>query len=162
LLTRNNTVPGTAGRRAVDRGAYLRRRAAGTTLPAREALGHRVTGSRPKVVTFYTTDPARRITLEGGGITQRDVRRGGAYLYSVRTLIGDLRRHPRDAAHLKREWERRAARRAPIATYPFLATADAAIALADQDRQSGEEPTFDSGRSRPGRRRRRPSPRRRR
>ena len=161
LLTRGNTVPGTAGRRAVDRATYVRRRAAEPTLPPREAAGHRVTGSGAKVVTFYTAGPVRRITLEGEGITQREVKRGGAYLHSVRTLIAELRRHPQQAERIKRRWESRIRRRAPIAGYPLLATATAAIALADQDRQSGEDPVFDSGRSRPGRRRRRPSRRRR-
>jgi hypothetical protein len=162
LLTRSNTKSGTRGRQAVDAAAYRARKATEPTLSPREALGHRVAGSRSKVVTFYTDDPPRRITLEGEGITRREVRRGGTYLHSVRELIADLRRHPRDADRLRREWERRWRIRAPIAGYPFLATADAAIALADQDRQTGEEPIFDSGRSRPGRRRRRPSPRRRR
>ena len=162
LLTRANTKPGTAGRRAVDHVTYLRRRSAEPTLPPREAAGHRVAGSGARAVTFYTSDPARRITLQGEGVTVRDVKRGGAYLHSVRELIAELRRHPGEARRIKRRWESRIRRRAPIGGYPLLATADAAIALADQDRQSGEEPVFDSGRSRPGRRRRRPSPRRRR
>lgn len=161
LLTRGNTVPGTAGRRAVDRVTYLRRRAAEPTLSPREAAGHRVAGSRPRLVTFYTTDPPRRITIEGEGVTQRDVRRAGAHLHSVRTLIAELRRHPEQAERIKRRWKSRVRRRAPIAGYALLATADAVIALADQDRQSGEDPVFDSGRSRPGRRRRRPSRKRR-
>ena len=162
LLTRANTRAGTAGRRAVDRVTYLRRRAAEPTLPPREAAGHRVAGSGARVVTFYTADPPRRITLQGEGVTLRDVKRGGAYLHSVRELITELRRHPGEAHRIKRRWESRIRRRAPIAGYSFLATATAAIALADQDRETGEEPVFDSGRSRPGRRRRRPSPRRRR
>lgn len=163
LLTRHNTVPGTAGRRAVDRATYLRRRTAEPTLSPREAAGHRVAGSRPRVATFYTTDPPRRITLEGEDLTRRDVKRAGSYLHSVRTLIAELRRHPEQAEKLRRRWESKVRRRAPIAGYPLLATATAAIALADQDRQSGEDPVFDSGRSRPGRRRRRPPrPRRRR
>lgn len=162
LLTRSNTAPGTRGRQAVDAALYRSRRTREPTLPAREAAGHEVPGSREKTVTFYTDDPPRRITLGGEGITQRDVRRGGAYLYSVRELIAELRRFPGAADRLKGEWERRWRVRAPIAGYPLLATADAAVALADQDRQTGEEPVFDSGRSRPGRRRRRPAPRRRR
>ena len=156
LLTRHNTMPGTAGRRAVDRATYLRRRSAEPTLPPREAAGHRVAGSRPRVATFYTSEPARRITLEGEGVALRDVQRAGAYLHSVRTLIAELRRHPEQAQRIKRGWEWKVRRRAPIAGYPLLATATAAIALADQDRESGEDPVFDSGRSRPGRRRRRP------
>lgn len=162
LLTRANTKPGTRGRQVVDAVSYRARKTTEPTLSPREALGHRVAGSRSKTVTFYTADPPRRITLEGEGVSQREVRRGGAYLYSVRELIAELRRFPGAADTLKRDWERRWRSRAPIAGYPFLATADAAIALADQDRQTGEEPIFDSGRSRPGRRRRRPSPRRRR
>ncbi len=163
LLTRHNTMPGTAGRRAVDRATYLRRRSAEPTLSPREAAGHRVAGSRPRVATFYADDPPRRITLEGEGVTARDVKRAGSYLHSVRTLIAELRRHPDQAEKLRRRWESKVRRRAPIVGYPLLATATAAIALADQDRQSGEDPVFDSGRSRPGRRRRRPPrPRRRR
>ena len=161
LLTRGNTEPSTAGRRAVDRVTYVRRREAEPTLSPREAAGHRVAGSRPRVVTFYTTEPARRVTIEGETLTRRDVQRAGSYLHSVRTLIAELRRDPQQAERTKRRWESRVRRRAPIAGYPLLATATAAIALADQDRQSGEDPVFDSGRSRPGRRRRRPSRRRR-
>ncbi len=162
LLTRSNTKPGSRGRQAVDAVSYRTRKTTEPTLSAREALGHRVAGSRSKTVTLYTDDPPRRTTLEGEGITRRDVRRGGAYLHSVRELIAELRRSPSAADRIKREWERRWRNRAPIAGFPLLATADAVIALADEDRQSGEEPIFDSGRSRPGRRRRRPSPRRRR
>ena len=162
ILTRANTRPGTRGRQAVDAVSYRARKSTEPDLTAREALGHRVAGSRAKTVTFYTDTPPRRVTLEGEGITRQDVRRGGGYLYSVRELIAELRRFPGAADTLEREWERRWRNRAPIAGYPFLATADAAIALADQDRQTGEDPIFDSGRSSPGRRRRRPSPRRRR
>lgn len=162
ILTRANTRPGTRGRQAVDAASYRARRSREPTLPAREAAGHEVAGSREKTVTFYTVDPPRRITLRGEGITRRDVRRGGGYLHSVRELIGDLRTYPGAADALKRDWERRWRNRAPIAGYPLLTTADAAVALADQDRQAGEEPLFDSGRSKPGRRRRRPTPRRRR
>ncbi len=158
LLTRANTEPGTRGRQAVDAVTRRYRREREPTLPVREALGHRVAGSRPKVATFYAADPPRRITIEG--VTQRDVQRAGAYMHSVRTLIRDLREHPQQADRIKKRWESRARRRAPIVAHPLLATATAAILLAEQDRQTGEDPVFDSGRSRPGRRRRRPSPRR--
>ncbi len=161
ILSRSNTQAGTAGRRSVDRAIYLRRRAAEPTLSPREATGHRVAGSRPRVATFYTDDPPRRITLEGEDLTRRDVQRAGSYLHSVRTLINELRRHPEQAERIKRRWESRVRRRAPIAGHLLLATATAAIALADQERQSGEDPLFDSGRSRPGRRRRRQQRRRR-
>lgn len=160
LLTNSNTKKGTRGRQAVDAVTYRRRRAAEPTLSAREALGQRVAGTRTRIATFYTAGPPRTITVEG--ISLSDVRRAGDYLHSVRTLIAQLRRHPSDAQRIKRAWERRVARRAPIAGYPLLATADAAIALAEENRAAGEEPSFDSGRSRPGRRRRRPSRRRRR
>lgn len=100
ILTRANTRPGTRGRQAVDASSYRSRRSREPTLSAREAAGHEVAGSRSKVATFYAADPPRRITIEGEGVTQRDVRRAGSYLYSVRELIGELRRFPGAAGQL--------------------------------------------------------------
>ncbi|MDA8313067.1 MAG: hypothetical protein M0Z46_21115 [Actinomycetota bacterium] len=73
-------------------------------------------------------------------------------------LLADLSRasgRPSEIARVKRAWGARMRRRAPIAGYRVLATADAAIALADELRGDEDESLkFDSGRSRPGRRRR--------
>ena len=158
LLTRANTAPGTAGRRAVDRATYRRRRSAEPELSAREAAGHRVAGTRTRVATFFTDGPPRLITISDPSVTLRDVRRAGAYMGDVGALLADLSRasgRPSEIARVKRAWGARMRRRAPIAGYRVLATADAAIALADELRGDEDESLkFDSGRSRPGRRRR--------
>jgi hypothetical protein len=159
LLTRANTTPGTAGRRAVDRATYLRRRAAEPELSAREALSHRVPGSRTRTATFLTSEPApRRITVAGEGVTLRDVHRAAGYMGDIGALLAQLAMvadHPAEVARVKRHWEARMRRRAPIAGYPVLANADSAILLADELRNEGDAGLiFDSGRSRPGRRRR--------
>lgn len=158
VLTRRNTIPGTKGRQAVDRAVYLRRRSAEPELTAREAAGHRVSGTRTRAATFFTTDPPRWITISDPTVSVRDVHRAGRYMGDVGALIGDLRRaagSPGEQARIKRRWEATMRRRAPIAGHPVLADADAAIVLADVMR--GDEDSalvFDSGRSRPGRRRR--------
>jgi hypothetical protein len=159
VLTRGNTRPGSAGRRAVDRATYLRRRAAEPDLTAREALGHRVAGSRTRTATFFISTPApRRITVAGEAVTLRDVQRAGRYMGGVGALLAQLALaagRPAEVARIKRSWEARMRRRAPIAGHPVLADADAAILLADELRNEGDAGlVFDSGRSRPGRRRR--------
>lgn len=166
VLTRRNTISGSAGRKAVDRSVYTRRRSVEPDLSAREALGHRVAGSRPRKATFFTTDPPRRITVSDSTVTLRDVHRAGHYIKTnVGGLLRDLARASGNAARVarvKRSWERRMRARAPIAGLPVLADADAAIALAEQLREEGSDAiTFDSGRSRPGRRRRSTARRRR-
>lgn len=159
LLTRQNTKRGTVGRQAVYGRETAQRLAAAPDLPAREALGHRVKGSRPRTATFFADEPPRVVVVEGGSL--RDVHRSAAYMGEVGGMIGRLRDWPGDAAGIKRAWERRWMSRAPIAGLPVLADADAAIALADELRASGEELIFDSGRSRPGRQRRTRAPSRR-
>jgi hypothetical protein len=159
LLTRRNTTPGTSGRKAVDRATYLRRRAGEPELSAREALSHRVVGSRTRTATFFTSAPEpRRITVSDESVSLRDVRRSGAYMGEVGALLHDLKRaagRPAEVARVTRDWEARMRRRAPIAGRPVLADAGAAIALADELRGDEDEALrFDSGRSRPGRRRR--------
>ena len=156
LLTRSNTKPRSAGRQAVDRAEYLRRRAAEPELSAREAAGHRVAGSRERTGTFFTSDPGPRwVTITGPALSLRDVQRAARYMGDVGALIADLRRDPAHAARTKARWEARMRRRAPIGGLPLLADADAAILLADALRQEGDAAiVFDSGRSRPGRRRR--------
>ncbi len=158
VLTRSNTAPGSAGRKAVDRAVYQRRRGAEPDVSAREALGHRPRGARTRVASFFTSDPGpRAVTVEGLGVTLRDVRRGGEYLHAVRTLRYDLRRsagNPTRAAAIKRDFGRTWRRRAPIQGLALLADADAVVALAADLDTAGWQPLFDSGRSRPGRRRR--------
>lgn len=155
LLTRSNTQSGTAGRRAVDRSMYLRRRAAEPDISAREALGHRPAGAPARKTTFYTTDPPRMVTAEG--VNLRDVHRGSEYMRATNALLIDLKRasgDPARVARVKRDFARRWRRRAPIAGHPFLADADAVVALAELVRTGDVPIVFDSGRSRPGRRRR--------
>ena len=159
ILTRSNTEPGTAGRRAVDHATYQRRRAAEPELTAREAVGHRVAGSRERIATFFTSTPEpRRVTISGEGVTLSDVQRAGRYMNEVGVLVHDLSRvsgRPAEVARVKHRWEQRMRRRAPVAGHPVLADADAAILLADDLRGDEDEALkFDSGRSRPGRRRR--------
>ena len=155
LLTRSNTRPGTAGRRAADAATYRRRRLAEPDLSAREALGHRPADAPTTKASFYTVDPPRMVTVEG--VSLRDVHRAARYMGEVGALLDDFREASGDAgrvARVRRAFERKVSRRAPIAGLPFLADADAVVALADLVR-AGEVPiVFDSGRSRPGRRRR--------
>jgi hypothetical protein len=130
----------------------LRRRAANPDLPAREALGGRVAGSRERAVTFFAADPARVVELRGGGLSLRDVQRAGEQLGDVAALVAarDSERYPELSERFRRRWNRAA----PIAGYWLLADPAAAVVLAEQQRAEEREPVFDSGRSRPGRRRR--------
>jgi len=155
VLTRGNTRPGTAGRRAADAATYRRRRLAEPDLSAREALGHRPADAPTTKATFYTDGPPRLVTIEGIGLL--DVHRAARYMGDVGALLADLRRSsgdPARVARIKREFERRMRRRAPIGELHFLADADAVIALAELVRTGDEPIIFDSGRSKPGRRRR--------
>lgn len=159
ILTRSNTKAGTAGRRAVDAVTYRRRVGSEPELSAREAAGHRVAGSRDRAATFLTSTPGPRVvTVSGAGVSLLDVHRAARYMGDLGALLADLSAASGNAARvgtIKRTWERRMAARAPIAGLALLADADAAVALADQVRGAeGDLLVFDSGTSRPGRRRR--------
>ena len=150
-LTEANTLRKTPERRAVNHVKYERRLSAHPNLSAREASGHTVAGSRPKVASFYT-DPPGFVTLEG--VTGSEMRRAGIYMASVRDLVENSRRGGPEWQAVATAFERRFRRWAPIAGYKLLADADAVVAVAEQERAADTEVTFDSGRSRPGRRRR--------
>lgn len=152
ILTRTNTAKGTAGRRAVNQVEARRRIAARPDLPRREALGGKVAGSRPTGATFYGAGPPRVVVVED--VSVRDVQRAATYMGSVSALAAANRRSPEAWAREARAFRVRFSHWVPIAGIPLLADPDAALALAETVRAEGREPVFDSGRSRPGRRRR--------
>lgn len=95
------------------------------------------------------------VTVEG--VSLRDVHRAARYMGEVGALLDDLRKASGDTARtarVKRDFHRRISRRAPIAGLPMLADIDALVALAAVVQATGTPIIFDSGRSRPGRRRR--------
>jgi hypothetical protein len=116
-----------------------------------EALGHPVAESRPRKATFFTTDPPRLITVEGG-LTLRDLQRAGTFMQATDVLLQP--QDPEEWARHARDFERRFERWAPIAGHPLLVDALAIVAVAERERAAETEIIFDSGRSRPGRRRR--------
>lgn len=144
-LTSRNTLRGTPERRAVDRATYLRRRAARPALPARAALGHRVRGSRPRVVTFFTDTNGPARVVEVSGVSRRDVHRAASYTSAVAALLHDLQVASERADQIKRTFRRRWRRRAPIAGLAFLADPDAVVALATAFREEGGRIVQDSG-----------------
>ena len=150
MLTRNNTKPGTRGRQAVDSVIYLRRKAARPNLPAREALGHPVAGTRSRVATFFADAPPRMVTVEG--LSAGDMSRAGRYMAATQALVAA--RRTADWAQVSRAFEARFRRWKPIAGLTLLADPNAVVALAERERVAEREVIFDSGRSRPGRRRR--------
>jgi hypothetical protein len=152
LLTTSNTNRGTRGRQAVDRVTSLRREAARPDLSAREALGHQVAGTRPRVASFYAANPPRFVVVEG--VSLRDIQRAGRYMGSVGALLDAHGRGASDWAEMARAFEARFRRWAPIADLYLLADAHAVVALAEAQRAAEREVIFDSGRFRPGRRRR--------
>ncbi len=159
LITRSNTEKNTRGRQAAD--AEYRRQQAEKypELPARERLGHRVAGSRERTASFYTsTGGPRFIRVEGADVSLREVRRAAEYLGAVGALMHG-RYHTPGGIHLTgaaadRHFERRFSRWQPIAGFEVVSDPEAIRALAEQQRVTDEDIVFDSGRSRPGRRRR--------
>jgi len=152
ILTDANTKPGTRGRQAVDRVSFQKRKASRPNLPAREALGHQVAGTRPRIASFYADNPPRFVIVEG--ISARDIQRAGRYMGSIGALLDARARGGTDWAEVARAFERRFRRWAPIAGLNLLADPNAVVALAESQRAEEQEIIFDSGRSRPGRRRR--------
>ena len=149
-ITAGDFDSGTKGYQAVGRAGYLRSRAKRPELSAREATGHRVSGSRPTVTSFFTDLPPRLITLEG--VRRIDVQRGGKYMAAVKNL-GEARKSGNSKA-VAEDFERRIARWRPIAGYPLLSDPEAVLAVAERVATEDAEVIFDSGRSRPTRRRR--------
>jgi len=140
LLTRGNTKKGTRGRQAVDRVVFLRRRAAAPDLSAREAVGHKVPGSRPTIATFIesTPDGPRQVTIEG--VNRADLRRAGKYEAAVRQLL--------DGEISPEQFERRFRRWRPIAGHQLESRPREALAAADAAASEGHGILFDSGRAR--------------
>ena len=151
-LTRGNTEKGTPERRAVNRVSYLNRKSSRPGLSAHEALGHNVGAARAKVASFYAADPARFVILEG--VTGGEMRRAGLYMIEVRKLVEFKRRGGLEWNQAAAAFERRFSRWKPIRGRTLLSNPEAAVALAEELRAADTAVVFDSGRSRPGRRRR--------
>lgn len=145
-------------RRAVYRAEYLARRVVASEVSAREALGHYGPLERPRLATFFadTPDGARLVTLEG--VSAADQRRAGRYMRAAQGLARGGYRAPSGhwltGAEADRHFARRFARWQAIAGMPVVSDPDTVKALVVVSREAGEEVAFDSGRSRPGRRRR--------
>jgi hypothetical protein len=121
-------------------------------LTARGASGHAVVGDYPPTASFYADDPPRFVELEG--VSRRDLRRAGIYMQATRQLRVDLRAHPAEASAIKGAFGRRFRYWRRIAGYRVLFDPDSVLALQDNLRAADVEVVFDSGRARPGRRRR--------
>jgi hypothetical protein len=145
-------------RRAVYRMQYLARRAAVPDVKAREALGHYGPLERPRVATFFADRPegGRLVTLEG--VSAADQRRAGKYMRAAQGLARGTYRTPSGhwlaGANADRHFAKRFARWQPIAGMRIVSDPGTVKALVVVSREAGEEIAFDSGRSRPGRRRR--------
>ncbi|MGH9110020.1 MAG: hypothetical protein ACRDY3_11260 [Acidimicrobiales bacterium] len=156
-LTRH-TVRTAEERRAVYRAEYLARRVEAPEVSAREALGHHGPLERPRVATFFAQNPegARLVTLEG--VSGADQRRAGRYMRAAQGLARGTYRPPTgetlSGPAADRHFERRFSRWQPIAGLPLVSDPGTVKALVVESRESGTEVLFDSGRSRPGRRRR--------
>jgi hypothetical protein len=109
-------------------------------------------GDYPPTASFYADDPPRYIELEG--VSRRDLRRAGVYMQATSELRADLRARPSEAATIKRAFSRRFRYWRRIAGYRVLFDPDSVLALQDNLRAADIEVVFDSGRARPGRRRR--------
>ena len=145
-------------RRAVNRAEYLSRRAAAPDLPAREALGHYGPLERPRVATFFAQTPegARLVTVEN--VSASDLRRAGKYMRACQGLARASYRTPSGSelhgAAADRHFRQRFAAWKPIVGMEVVSDPGTVKALVVVSREVGTEVTFDSGRSRPGRRRR--------
>lgn len=145
-------------RRAVYRAEYLARRVAAPEVSARQALGHYAPLERPRVATFFAQTPegARLVTVEE--VSAADLRRAGRYMRACQGLARGTYRTP-GGSHLTgadadRHFRRRFARWQPIAGLSVVSDPTAVKALVVTSRETGTDVVFDSGRSRPGRRRR--------
>ena len=137
-LTRRSTSPGTPERRAVDRVAYLRRRARHPELTARQATGHNVPPLHPPRISIMVDDPVRFLVLEGFG--RRQLSRAGRYADLVSKLDRG-RIDPRVFRLRVRRWR-------SIEGFAFLSDPDAVLALLEQRRANDYEVfVYDSGRA---------------
>ena len=156
-LTRT-TARSAEERRAVYRSQYVSRRAAAPDVSAREALGHYGPLERPRVATFFAMTPegARLVTV--GGVSASDQRRAGRYMRACQGLARGTYRTPTGevlTGHAAdRHFARRFSRWKPIAGMKVVSDPATVKALIVVGRETGTEVVFDSGRSRPGRRRR--------
>lgn len=156
-LTRT-TARSAEERRAVYRAQYLARRAAAPDVRAREALGHYGPLERPRVAAVFAKMPegARLVTVEG--VSAADQRRAGRYMRAAQALARGSYRTPSgvelhgEAAD--RHFAQRFSRWKPIAGMDVVSDPATVKALVVVGRETGTEVVFDSGRSRPGRRRR--------
>ncbi|MDA8360364.1 MAG: hypothetical protein M0Z95_29620, partial [Actinomycetota bacterium] len=136
------------------------------SLSAREALGHYGPLERPRVATFFAATPegARLVTVEG--VSAADQRRAGRYMRAAQGLARGTYRTPAGellvGAAAERDFQRRFSRWQPIAGMAIVSDPATVTALVVENREAGAEVHYDSGRSRPGRRRRTRSPSRRR
>jgi hypothetical protein len=110
------------------------------------------------VATFFAETPegARLLTLQG--VSAADQRRAGRYMRACQGLARGDYRTPAGVhltgAEADRHFRQRFARWQPIAGMSVVGDPDTAKALVVESREADEEILFDSGRSRPGRRRR--------
>lgn len=161
LLTRSNTAPGTAGRRAADAASYRRRLAARPGVTAREGAGHVPAGTGEPGGSFFA-EP-----VEGGGprllrtvkVSRADVHRLARYDAFVRQLTAGRM----EAAAFERRirgWRSiRVLGPSDVAgAYRFVAPPAAVLALAVEAAVDPPETWVDSGRARPLPRRRSPRP----
>lgn len=133
LLTRSNTRPGTAGRRAVDRATYLRRQAGrpeGVT--AREAVGQRVVSPAPPRTMSAIFRPPTGFA-EVVGPTTGEARRIARWNARAAELVrGQI--SPERFRRLVQSWR-------PLGEDRFEWTPDAVLAIL-AERAEGGEATF--------------------
>lgn len=136
----------------------MQRRAAAPDLPAREALGHYAPPERSRVATIFAQTPegARLVTVEH--VSADDLRRAGRYMRACQGLARGTYRTTTgvhlSGADADRHFRRRFSRWRPIAGMSVVSDPTTVKALVLVNRETGVEVVFDSGRSRPGRRRR--------
>jgi len=152
ILTRGNTRPGTAGRRAVDAATYNRRRAARPGVSARESAGHAPGGTAGPSGTFFgmpESGGGSRL-LVGVSVSRADIHRLGRYDTLVRQLLAG-KMTPAAFERRVRGWRPVTVLAPPevAGSYRFVADPAAAQALAVQAQAEGIEDWIDSGRVRP-------------
>jgi hypothetical protein len=132
LLTRRNTVPGSAGRRAVDRSTYLRRRAGRPNLSAREALGHERPEVRARrIISVLLDRPAPFVILDAP--TRLEASRAARY-DSYAGQMAARRISPQLFRRKISSWK-------PIRGERFLADPDRVLAVLES-RRAGDEELF--------------------